>query len=604
MNPLHARITATYQGRRPEAQAWPQKAERLDACVEQASLWQNAVVKTDAELRTWSERAVAAVAQEDTARTRLKDIIRQPRGSPGRAPIEHLSPHPALPNKRLGHLGAALAPPSERYQAPDAAGPLFTLAFSRLAALWHTTCLGRGRVAPGGADWRIARGLGFLIDHYAPRHNICQRASLGCISSGYMTYTADFRSRDCPQIHVLSRSKETLMSHKLAWMEEALQELRQKNLYTTIRTIGSPQGPWLEVDGKRVLNFCSNNYLGLANDPRLVQAARDACERLGVGPAAVRTIAGTTTLHLQLEDRLARFKEAEAAVSFQSGFCANVGTIPALVGPGDAIFSDELNHASIIDGCRLSRAEIIRYPHSDPPALRNLLCERRGQYRHALLVTDGVFSMDGDIAPLADLAALAEEFDCLTMVDDAHGEGVMGHGGRGIVHHFGLQGQVDAEIGTMSKAFGVVGGYVAGKAVIVEWLRQRGRPFLFSSAMTPADTAACLTAVTLLEQSTEMVERLWKNTHYLKGQLQLLGFDIGHSVTPITPVMLGDEDLAQRFSRRLFEEGLFATAIAYPTVPLGKARIRVMLSAAHERGHLDDALTIMGRVGREMGVIQ
>ena len=394
------------------------------------------------------------------------------------------------------------------------------------------------------------------------------------------------------------------MGNKLAWIEESLQELHQKNLYNTIRIIGSPQGAWLEVDGRRVLNFCSNNYLGLANDVRLVRAAVAACEQLGVGPAAVRTIAGTTQLHVQLEERLARFKEAEAAISFQSGFCANLGTIPALVGPGDAIFSDELNHASIIDGCRLSRAEIIRYPHSDPAGARDVLSERRGQYKRALLVTDGVFSMDGDVAPLPELATLADEFGCLTMVDDAHGEGVMGRGGRGIVHHFGLQGRVDVEVGTMSKAFGVVGGYVAGKGVIVEWLRQRGRPFLFSSAMTPADTAACLAAVSILEQSTELVDKLWKNTYYFKDQMQLLGFDIGSSVTPITPVMLLDETLTQNFSRRLFEEGVFATAIAYPTVPLGRARIRVMLSAAHEREHMDQALSTMARVGRDLGVIR
>jgi len=393
------------------------------------------------------------------------------------------------------------------------------------------------------------------------------------------------------------------VSHTLTWIEEALQELRQKNLYLTIRTIGSAQGPWLEVDGRRVLNFCSNNYLGLANDPVLVEAARSACERYGVGPAAVRTIAGTISLHLALEERLARFKEAEAAILFQSGFCANLGTIPALVGPGDAIFSDELNHASIIDGCRLSRAEIIRYPHNDPAGLRAILAEKRGKYPRALLVTDGVFSMDGDIAPLPELTALADEFGCMMMVDDAHGEGVMGHGGRGIVHHFGLAGRVDVEVGTMSKAFGVVGGYVAGKAIVVEWLRQRGRPFLFSSAMTPADTAACLAAVDVLEASTDRVERLWKNTYYFKDQLQLLGFDIGQSVTPITPLMLGDELLTQRFSQRLFEEGLFATAIAYPTVPLGKARIRLMLSAAHEREHMDEALAIIVRVGRELKVV-
>ncbi len=394
------------------------------------------------------------------------------------------------------------------------------------------------------------------------------------------------------------------MTDVLAWIDDALQDLKERGLYITIRTIESPQGPWLTVDGRKVLNFCSNNYLGLANDPRLVAAAREALEQYGVGPAAVRTIAGTMSLHVALEQALAEFKEAEAAISFQSGFNANLATIPAIVGRGDVIFSDELNHASIIDGCRLSRAQIIRYPHNDAQALRELLKEHRGQYNRALIVTDGVFSMDGDIAPLPELADLAEEFDAMLMVDDAHGEGVLGHGGRGIVHHFGLQNRVHIEVGTMSKAFGVVGGYVAGPARIVEWLRQRGRPFLFSSAMTVPDTAACLAAVQILQESTELVDRLWENTRYFKAQMKELGFDIGQSVTPITPVMLGDEKLTQEFSRRLFEEGVFATAIAYPTVPLGKARIRVMISASHSKEDLDFGLEAFAKVGRQLGVIR
>ena len=393
------------------------------------------------------------------------------------------------------------------------------------------------------------------------------------------------------------------MSDPLAWIDDAMQDLRDRGLYITIRTVESPQGPWLVVDGKRVLNFCSNNYLGLANDPRLVKAAKEAIDHLGIGPAAVRTIAGTMSIHVELEKALAEFKETEAAISFQSGFNANLATIPAIAGRGDVIFSDELNHASIIDGCRLSRAQIVRYPHNDAKALRALLEEHRGQYERALIVTDGVFSMDGDIAPLPELADLAEAFSCMLMVDDAHGEGVLGHGGRGIVHHFGLQNRVDIEVGTMSKAFGVVGGYVAGKAKVVEWLRQRGRPFLFSSAMTVPDTAACLAAVRILQESTELVDRLWENTRYFKAQMRDLGFDIGQSVTPITPVMLGDEKLTQEFSRRLFEEGVFATAIAYPTVPLGKARIRVMISASHSREDLNAGLEAFAKVGDEMGVI-
>ena len=393
------------------------------------------------------------------------------------------------------------------------------------------------------------------------------------------------------------------MLNKLAWLDESLRELREKKLYNTVRTIDSPQGAWLTVDGRKTLNFCSNNYLGLANDSRLADAAKAAIDRLGVGPGAVRSIAGTMSLHVELEKRLAEFKEAEAAIALQSGFSANLAVVPALVGRDDAIFSDELNHASIIDACRLSRAEVIRYTHNDPAALRGLLAAKRSQYNRALIISDGVFSMDGDIAPLPALTDLADEFNCMIMVDDAHGEGVLGHGGRGIVHHFNLQGRVDVEVGTMSKAFGVVGGYVAGKAVIVEWLRQRGRPFLFSSALTVPDTAACLVAVNILEQSTALVDRLWENTRYFKSKMQALGFDLGQSVTPITPVMLKEEALTQEFSRRLFEAGVFAMAIAYPTVPLGKARIRVMMSATHSQADLDLGLDTFARIGRELGVI-
>jgi glycine C-acetyltransferase len=359
----------------------------------------------------------------------------------------------------------------------------------------------------------------------------------------------------------------------------------------------------LVVDGRRVLNFCSNNYLGLANHPRLVEKAKEAIDKYGVGPGAVRTIAGTMGLHLELEEKLAAFKGAEAAISFQSGFNANLATIPAMVDRGDLIVSDELNHASIIDGVRLSRADRAVYKHCDMDDLKRVLDEHRGKHRRTLIVTDGVFSMDGDIAPLDKIADLAEEYGAILMVDDAHGEGVLGHGGRGIVDHFGLHGRVDIEVGTMSKAFGVVGGYVAGNARIVEWLHQRGRPFLFSSAMTVPDTAACIAAVDILQESTELVDRLWDNARYFKGEMQRLGFDIGHSQTPITPVMLGEAKLAQEFSRRLYEEGVFGTAIGYPTVPKGKARIRVMISAAHSRDDLDRGLEAFEKVGRELGVI-
>ncbi|MFO3796636.1 MAG: glycine C-acetyltransferase, partial [Anaerolineales bacterium] len=367
---------------------------------------------------------------------------------------------------------------------------------------------------------------------------------------------------------------------RLDWIDDELKALHEQGLYNRIRTIQSPQGAWLKVDGKDVLNFCSNNYLGLANHPRLVEAARQAVQKYGVGPAAVRSIAGTMDLHVELERRLATFKGVEAAITFQSGFNANLGTIPALVGREDVIFSDELNHASIIDGCRLSGATIVRYAHNDVQDLEHKIQEWQGKYRRALIVTDGVFSMDGDIAPLPEIYEVAHRHDILLMVDDAHGEGVLGRGGRGIVDHFDLHGKVDIEVGTLSKAFGVVGGVVAGNARIVEWLRQRGRPFLFSSAMTVPDVAACLAALDLLEESTHLVEKLWENTRYFKAEMKRLGFDIGQSQTPITPIMLGEAPLAQEFSRRLFDEGVFAMAIGYPTVPKGKARIRVMISAA------------------------
>src|SRR5512135_9687 len=390
---------------------------------------------------------------------------------------------------------------------------------------------------------------------------------------------------------------------KLDWIAQEIEGLKSQGLYNRIRTIGSPQGAWLVVDGKKVLNFCSNNYLGLANHPRLVEAAQKAASEMGVGPAAVRTIAGTTTLHLELEQRLAAFKGVEAAITFQSGFTANLATIPALVGQEDVIFSDRLNHASIIDGCRLSGARIVAYDHNDPAALEAVIKENAGTYRRALIVTDGVFSMDGDIAPLPALYEVASKHDIMFMVDDAHGEGVLGKGGRGIVDHFHLHGKVDIEVGTLSKAFGVVGGLVAGDKVIVEWLRQRGRPFLFSSAVTAPDAAACLAAIDLLEASTDLVDKLWDNAKYFKSEMMKLGFDTGVSETPITPVMLGEAPLAQQFSRELFENGVFAMAIGFPTVPKGKARIRVMLSAAHNKSDLEVGLEAFQKVGKKLGVI-
>ena len=393
------------------------------------------------------------------------------------------------------------------------------------------------------------------------------------------------------------------MDKKLQWIQDELQKLKDDGLYNRIRTLSSPQGAWLIVDGKRVLNFCSNNYLGLANHPRIVQAAQEAVKKYGVGPAAVRSIAGTMDLHLELERRLAAFKGVEAAITFQSGFTANMGTIPALVGKEDAVFSDELNHASIIDGCRLSGAKIIRYAHCNPQDLERVLNEERSKFPRAMVITDGVFSMDGDMSPLDKIYEVVQKHDAILMVDDAHGEGVVGKGGRGIVDHFGLHGKVDVEIGTLSKAFGVVGGVSAGNPVVVEWLRQRGRPFLFSSAMTVPDVAACLAALDILESSTELVDRLWENTRYFKAEMRTLGFDTGLSSTPITPIMLGEAPLAQQFSRELFEQGLFAMSIGFPTVPRGKARIRVMISAAHSKEDLDKGLETFASVGRKLGVI-
>jgi glycine C-acetyltransferase len=314
-------------------------------------------------------------------------------------------------------------------------------------------------------------------------------------------------------------------------------------------------------------------------------------------------VAVSLDLHVELEKRLAKFKGVEAVITFQSGFTANLGTISALVGKEDMIFSDRLNHASIIDGSRLSGARVVPYDHNDPAALEAAIQKKAGTYRRALIVTDGVFSMDGDIAPLPALYEVAKKYDILFMVDDAHGEGVLGKGGRGIVDHFGLHGKIDIEIGTMSKAFGVMGGIVAGNKIIIEWLRQRGRPFVFSSAVTAPDAAACIAAVDLLEESTVLVDKLWANANYFKTEIKKLGFDTGASETPITPVILGEAPLAQQFSRELFEEGVFATSLGFPTVPKGEARIRVMISAAHDNDDLGKGLDAFAKVGKKLGVI-
>jgi len=380
--------------------------------------------------------------------------------------------------------------------------------------------------------------------------------------------------------------------------------MKREGLYGNIRTLESPQGATVKIGGRDFLNLCSNNYLGFANDPRVCKRAKDMIDKYGIGPGAVRTIAGTMDLHLELERKLAKFKGAPAAITFQSGFCANLAVIPTLTGDGDLIFSDSLNHASIIDACRLTKAQVIRYEHSDMSDLRAKLTAHANHKGKKLLITDGVFSMDGDIARLPEIVEIAEEFGVIVAVDDAHGEGVLGKGGRGIVDHFGLHGKVDVEIGTMSKAFGVMGGIVAGSEVLVDFLRQKARTNLFSSALTVPDVAANLAAVEIMEESDEPVKKLWSNGDYLKAELKTRGFDIGNSETPITPVIIGEAQAAKDFSSRLFENGVFATAIVFPTVPKGTARIRAMVSAAHSTKDLERGIEAFVKVGKEMGVIK
>ncbi len=389
---------------------------------------------------------------------------------------------------------------------------------------------------------------------------------------------------------------------KLDFVTEELEKLKDAGLLINIRTIEGPQGAWITVDGKKVLNLCSNNYLGFANDPVLKSVAQKAIETYGVGPAAVRTIAGTTTLHKELERKLALFKGVESAITFQSGFCANLAVIPAIAGEGDIVFSDELNHASIIDGCRLSKAKVVRYRHCNLQDLQAKISDEKNT-RRKLVITDGVFSMEGDIAPLPEIVEIANKYGAVIMVDDAHGEGVLGRGGRGIVDHFNLHGKVDIEVGTMSKAFGVVGGYIAGSKRITDYLAQKGRSFLFSSAVTAADVAACIAAVDTLSASDALVKRLWENTKFFQGRMKQIGFNLGNTKTPITPVMIGDAKIAKDFSQRLFEEGIFAQAIGYPTVPIGKARIRVMLSAAHSKDDFAWATECFAKIGKFLGIL-
>jgi glycine C-acetyltransferase len=385
------------------------------------------------------------------------------------------------------------------------------------------------------------------------------------------------------------------------FMDKELNELKEEGLYNSIRTLEGPQGSWVEIEGKEVLNFSSNNYLGLANHPETVKAAKKALIEYGIGPGAVRTIAGTMELHNDLEKALADFKKVEGAITFQSGYNSNLAVIPSIVGKGDTIYSDELNHASIIDGCKLSGAEIKVYKHADMESLEEILKEKT--YGKKLIVTDGVFSMDGDVAKLPEIVELGKKYNAITMVDDAHGEGVLGTHGRGIVDHFNLHNEVDIEIGTFSKAIGTVGGCAAGSKKMVEYLKQKARPFLFSSAVTPPDVAATLKSIEILDKDDSLVKKLWDNGDYFKKNMKEIGFDVGNSQTPITPVMLGKAKTASEFSKKLFEENIFAQSIGFPTVPKGKARIRVMISAVHSRDDLDFALDKFKKVGKQLNII-
>jgi len=392
------------------------------------------------------------------------------------------------------------------------------------------------------------------------------------------------------------------MSDPLAFLDDEIAELRERGLFRWPRELQGEQAPVCVYDGRRVVNLCSNNYLGLASHPRLKEAARRAIDEYGVGSGAVRTIAGNMTIHQALEMRLAAFKRTEAALLFQSGFTANAGTVAAILGKEDVVVSDELNHASIIDGYRLSGAERKVFPHKDIAAARRCL-EASRTARRVLVITDGVFSMDGDLARLADLASLAREFGAIMMVDDAHASGVVGAGGRGTVEHFHLHGMVDIQVGTLSKAWACLGGYVAGSGRLVEYLMNRARPLLFSTSHPPSVAATAIAALDLIEAEPALIDRLWENTRFFKAGLRDLGYDTGQSETPITPVMVGDEAQAMRFSDRLFEEGVFALGIAYPTVPRGKARVRTIVTAGHTRDDLSRALDVLGRVGRGLGLI-
>ncbi len=391
--------------------------------------------------------------------------------------------------------------------------------------------------------------------------------------------------------------------HELSFLQQKIQELKDTGVYRTLPILEGPNEAEITLNGKRVINLSSNNYLGFANHPHLKEAAFKAIEKYGVGAGAVRTIVGNMDLHEEMEKVLAEFKREEAVMVFQSGFNCNAGTIQAVVDKGDLIISDELNHASIIDGCRLSKADKTVYKHADMNSLESVLKENRDKYNNILIITDGVFSMDGDIAPLPDIVNLAEKYNALTYVDDAHGSGVLGESGRGTVDHFGLHGRVDFTIGTLSKAIGVIGGYVAGSNTMKDWLSHRGRPLLFSTSLPPAAVAPIIAAVKLLMSTTEYTDRLWENARYFKKQMGELGFNIGNSQTPITPVIIGNEGKTMEFSRKLLENGVFVSGIVFPTVPKGTGRVRCMVTASHSTQQLDQAVDIFHKVGKEMGII-
>jgi len=391
--------------------------------------------------------------------------------------------------------------------------------------------------------------------------------------------------------------------HELGFLKEKIQELKDQGVYRKLPVLSTENGPEIIINGKSAINLSSNNYLGFAGHPRLKKAAIEAVEKYGAGSGAVRTIVGNMDIHEEMEKAIAEFKREEAAMVYQSGFNCNAGTIQAVVGKGDLIVSDELNHASIIDGSRLSRADKTIYKHSDMDSLEEVLRTNRDKYKNILVITDGVFSMDGDVANLPGIVELAEKFEAMTYVDDAHGSGVLGENGRGTVDHFNMHGRIDFSIGTLSKAIGVIGGYVAGSDTMKEWLSHRGRPILFSTSLPPAAVGAIIEAFKILNETTEYTDKLWSNAKFFKEKLGKLGFDTGHSQTPITPVIIGDESKTMEFSRKLMEKGVFASGIVFPTVPVGTGRVRCMVTAAHTEDQLERAVNAFEEAGKELGIL-